>query len=395
VSGRIREAWLEGPNLEALAARHGTPFYLYDVAAIRARIGELKAALGGGVRLLYAMKANPNGELLAALEGAIDGLDVASSGEISAARAAGFAPASLSFAGPGKTDAALLDARRLGIRVVVESLTELDRLVAAQPVGSGARARVMLRANPSERIRAFGLPMTGGPSPFGVDQEELGPAAERIRALLGGGSIAFEGLHVHPGAQCTSARALLLSIETTLGLAAHLVRQQGLPVGAINFGGGFGVIPGRALDLSAVGEGFRAALSRASLPGLEETAFELGRHLVAEAGVYVARVVSEKWSRGEHFVVLDGGLNHLFAATGLLGGPPPPVSNPSRPGGAKAIVTLVGPLCTPLDVLARGVELAAPEVGDLIVFSCAGAYGYTLSPLQFLGHPPPAEIVRE
>lgn len=374
---------------QALAARHRTPFYFYELEVLRQRARRAKQALPAS--LLYAMKANPHEQLLRGLHGFVDGLDVSSLGEVERALSCGWPPAQLSFAGPGKTPHELEQAVALGVLLSVESVRELDAVAAF-----GKPARLRLRLNPSVRAQAYRVPMMGGPSPFGIDEEELEVAAARLRAHP---QLELDGVHVHPGAQCTSVGAFASAAAATLDLAEQLHRIHGLPVHRVNFGGGFGVLgPGQELDVEAVGQRLGAMLTkfRAATGQELEAVLELGRWLVGPAGLYVARVVSEKRSRGKHFVILDGGLNHHLGATGHLApddAPRMPLVNLSRPQAARVTRTVVGPLCTPLDSFGE-VELPEPQVGDLIGVVGAGAYGYSFSPLLFLGHPLPVEVVR-
>lgn len=377
-------------DARALAEQHGTPFYLYELSVLRERARRLRAAMPA--RVLYAVKANPNEAVLRALHGLVDGLDVASLGELELALRCGWAPEQLSFAGPGKTQHELEQALRHGVLLSVESIRELEAL---SPEGKPARPRVRLRLNPAVRTQAYRAPMIGGPSPFGIDEEELQLAAERVRHHER--ELDFDGIHVHPGGQCTSVGAFAAAAAATLDLAERLHGVHGLPVRTINFGGGFGVLgTGEELDVEAAGKRLGAMLEkyRAATGQHVEAVIEPGRWLVAPAGLYVARVVSEKRSRGRHFVVLDGGMNHHLGATGHLGKLELPLVNLSRPDAPKVIRTVVGPLCTPLDTLGTDVELAEPQLGDLIGVLFSGAYGYSFSPLHFLGHPLSAEVVR-
>ena len=365
---------------QTLAERHGTPFYLYDLEMLRQRARRAKAALPGS--LLYAMKANPNEQLLRGLHGVVDGLDVSSLGEVERALRCGWSASQLSFAGPGKTPHELAQAVAHGVLLSVESVRELDALAAL-----GKAARIRLRLNPSVRAQAYRVPMMGGPSPFGIDEEELALAVERLQRHP---QLDLDGVHVHPGAQCTSVGGFATAVAATL----DLVERLGGPVRRVNFGGGFGVLPGEELDVEAAGRRLSSMLEKfqASTGQRLEAVLELGRWLVAPAGLYVARVVSEKRSRGTHFTVLDGGFNHHLGASGHVS-PRLPLVNLSRPDAPKVLRTVVGPLCTPLDTLGVDVELAEPRVGDLIGVLGSGAYGYSFSPLLFLGHPLPVEIV--
>ncbi|MDP1825881.1 MAG: alanine racemase [Archangium sp.] len=390
-------------DAQALAEQHGTPFYLYELSVLRERARRLRAAMPA--TLLYAVKANPNEAVLRALHGLVDGLDVASLGELELALRCGWAPQQLSFAGPGKTQHELEAAIRHGVLLSVESIRELDALSPSLPELSRSRGgegrgegkpqprpRLRLRLNPSLRAQAYRVPMIGGPSPFGIDEEELALATDHL--LRHASTIDFDGIHVHPGGQCTSVGAFSAAAAATLDLAEQVHRR--IPVRTINFGGGFGVLGSEELDVEAAGKRLGAMLEkyRASTGQALEAVVEPGRWLVAPAGLYVARVVSEKRSRGKHFVVLDGGMNHHLGATGHLGKLDLPLVNLSRPGAPRVMRTVVGPLCTPLDTLGADVELAEPQLGDLIGVRGSGAYGYSFSPLHFLGHPLPAEVVR-
>ena len=376
-------SWVElnAETAAELAERHGTPFYFYDLEVLLQRARRAKAALPANV--LYAMKANPHVELLRGLHGVVDGLDVSSLGEVERALACGWKGSQLSFAGPGKTPHELEQAVGHGVLISVESIRELDALGAL-----GRAARIRLRLNLATRAQAYRVPMMGGPSPFGIDEEELAAAMARLGAHP---QLELEGVHVHPGAQCTSVGGFATAVAATL----DLVERLGVPVQRVNFGGGFGVVsPDEELEVEAAGRRLGAMLEkfRAATGKSLEAVLELGRWLVAPAGLYVARVVSEKRSRGTHFTILDGGMNHHLGATGHVS-PRLALVNLSRPEAPKVTRTVVGPLCTPLDTLGVEVELPEPRVGDLIGVVGSGAYGYSFSPLHFLGHPLPAELV--
>lgn len=385
---------LSAVEAEALRVAHHTPYYAYDVAVLRARARLAREALAGA-HLFYAMKANPNPELLRALHGEVAGLDIASVGELQRALEGGWQGTQLSFAGPGKSEAALRLAVSHDVLVSVESLRELDE-VARLGAALGKTPRVRLRVNPDTKLQAYRVTMVGGPSPFGIDQAELPQALARVQAL--GGALRFDGLHLHPGAQCTSVGGVAAALTVGLDLCEGALRL-GLPVASLNLGGGFGVVaPGKELDLVAVGQRVRGLLQRFTdvVGQAPRLSFEPGRWLVGPAGLYVASVVSLKVSRGVRFVVLDGGFNHHLTATGHLQPKEAPrleLVNLSAPLRAPVTCSIVGPLCTPLDRLATDLQLPEPHLGDLIGITCSGAYGYTFSPLHFLGHPLPAELV--
>lgn len=375
-----------GRSVEELLT--SSPLFVYDSAVIRSRISRFRAACPG-IDLHYAVKANPFTPLLAAMAPLVDGFDVASAGELARVAALGKA---ISFAGPGKTDAQLDAAIAAGITINLESEGEADRAFAVAE-RLGRTPRLAVRVNPEFELRGSGMRMGGRASPFGVDAERVPALVKRI--VVAGAE--WRGFHIFAGSQALDPAAIIDSQAHTLDLAARLAEAAGSSPPLVNLGGGFGIpyFPGeQALDIEAIG----AALTP-RLDALPKTRFaiELGRWLVGEAGVYLTRIVDRKESRGETFLVCDGGLNHQLAATGNLGTVVRrnyPVAVVTAPADApRETVSVVGPLCTPLDRLADQVALPVAGPGDVIAVFMAGAYGLTASPWEFLGHPRPAEIL--
>jgi diaminopimelate decarboxylase len=386
-----------GIPLTRLAQQIGrTPFYAYDRRAIAERVALLRRHLPADIQLHYAIKANPMPALVGHMVGLVDGLDVASGGELKIALASSMTPENISFAGPGKTRDELSDAIRAGITINIESENEM-RTVSQLARALGRRPRVAVRVNPDFELKTSGMKMGGGPKQFGVDAE-LVPA---LLAGLGALALDFQGFHIFSGSQNLSAEAIIETHKKTFDLAMALAAHAPAPVRMLNIGGGFGIpyFPGeRPLDLAPIGEHLAQALPqvRARLPDAE-IVLELGRYLVGEAGIYVCRIIDRKISRGHVFLVTDGGLHQHLAASGNFGqvirkNYPVLVGNRVK-GHAREVVSVVGPLCTPLDVLADKMEMAQAEIGDLIVVLQSGAYGLTASPTAFLSHPPPAEVL--
>jgi diaminopimelate decarboxylase len=328
--------------------------------------------------------------------GLVDGVDVASAGELKVALDAGADPAEVTFAGPGKRDAELRQAVAAGVLVNVESLRELP--VLAQVSGElGLSARVALRVNPDFELKGSGMKMGGGPKQFGLDVELIPDALRQIGTL----GLAFEGFHLFAGSQNLRAESICEAQQKSFDLAVRLAAGAPSPVRFLNLGGGFGIpyFPGeRRLDLAPIGDNLAhlQARAQAELPQAS-LVIELGRYLVGEAGVYVTRVVDRKVSRGQVYLVTDGGLNHHLSASGNFGQVVRknyPVAIGNRMGSsATEVASAVGPLCTPLDLLADRMELACAEVGDLVVVFQSGAYGSSASPQAFLGHPACAEVL--
>jgi diaminopimelate decarboxylase len=365
-----------------------SPVFVYDAAVMGSRVARFRAAFPG-IDLHYAVKANPFASLLAAMAPLVDGFDAASAGEL--ARVATFGKA-VSFAGPGKTEAELDAAIAAGVTINLESGNEADRALAVAD-RLGVTPRLAVRVNPEFELRGSGMRMGGRASPFGVDAERVPALVKRILAA----GAEWRGFHIFAGSQALDPAAIIDSQAHTLDLAVRLAEAAGATPPLVNLGGGFGIpyFPGeQALDVETIGAALTPRLG--VLPGTR-FAIELGRWLVGEAGVYLTRIVDRKESRGEIFLVCDGGLNHQLAATGNLGtvvrrNYPVAVAT-ADPTRLRETVSVVGPLCTPLDRLADQVELPVAGPGDVIAVFMAGAYGLTASPWEFLGHSRPVEIL--
>jgi pyridoxal-dependent decarboxylase, exosortase system type 1 associated len=386
-----------GMSLKRLVQRVGrTPFYAYDRQRITDRIALLRQHLPAEVHLHYAMKANPMPAVVQHMAGLVDGLDVASAGEMKIALDTPMPPRQVSFAGPGKADQELSCAIAAGIIVNMESEQEMER-IANLGNHLGIRPKVAVRVNPDFELKSSSMKMGGGAKPFGVDAERVPAMLARMAKL----ELDFEGFHIFSGSQNLKVAAIQESHEKTLQLGIALARHAPGPVRSLNIGGGFGVpyFPGdEPLNVAEVGENLRHLMpeARRHLPDAR-VVIELGRYLIAEAGIYVCRVLERKESRGQIFLVTDGGLHHHLAASGNFGqvirkNYPVIVGNKVN-SAEREIVSVVGPLCTPLDLLADRMEMSKAEAGDLIVILQSGAYGLTASPTAFLGHLPPAEVL--
>ena len=393
----VAELQVGGLPLSRLAERVGqTPFYAYDRSLIAARIAAVRQVLPQGVRLHYAIKANPMSALVGFMCPLVDGVDVASAGELKLALDAGADARCIGFAGPGKREAELRQAVASGVLLHVESAREL-RLLAAAAQALGMPARVALRINPDFELRGAGMHMGGGAKAFGIDAEQV-PAL--LRSMHQDG-VVFEGFHAYPGSQNLRGEVIAESLRRTVDMVLRLAQDAPAPVRYVNLGGGWGIpyFPGeRPLDLAPVAEALAQATARLAqeLPGAEMV-LELGRYLVGEAGIYVARVLDRKVSRGQVFLVTDGGMHHHLAASGNFGqvirrNYPVAIGNRLQ-SVERELASVVGPLCTPLDMLADKLELAVAQPGDLVVVFQSGAYGATASPQAFLGHPACIEVL--
>lgn len=387
-----------GIPIEQLAQRVGsTPFYAYDRQFISNRISELKQQLPQQVRLHYAIKANPMPALVQFMAKQVDGFDLASQGEMQIALDSSMPADRISFAGPGKRQEELNAAVAAGVTINIESEAELQRVLVAANF-TGCRPRVAIRVNPDFELKASGMKMSGGPKQFGIDAE-LVPDVLRNMASM---DIDFMGFHIFSGSQNLNQDSLIEAQQKSIELAINLSQHTNTPLQKLNIGGGFGIpyFPGeQRLDVKPIGE----ALAQ-QIPLLQEKLgqqlaliIELGRYLVGEAGLYVTRVIERKMSRGEVFLITDGGMHHHLAASGNFGqvirkNYPVAIGNKMNADETE-MVNAVGPLCTPLDILANKMELPVAEPGDLLVVFQSGAYGLTASPIHFLSHPVPQEIL--
>lgn len=391
------ELLVGGKKLTALMAGiDADSCYLYDRGLISQRIHTLRNTLPQGIGLHYAVKANPFPALLAHIAQEVDGFDVASAGEITLAQNAGMASPRISFAGPGKRTAELQQAIAQGVLVNIESQHQAD-ILAQLGNASGIQPRVALRINPSFELRSAGMRMGGGARPFGIDEE----AAPSLLQHIGQLGLDFRGLHIFPGSQCLRGEAIATAQRQSFELALRLSEYTPTPLVSLNLGGGFGIpyfLGDHALELNPIAEELAKIRDEATEKlGNIDLHIELGRYLVGEAGVYATRIVDKKISRGETFLITAGGMNHHLAASGNLGqvirkNYPVGIGNKLHAAGRER-VNVHGPLCTPLDILAQGVELPIAMPGDWIVVFQSGAYGASASPQGFLHHPAVTEIL--
>ncbi|SDG38231.1 diaminopimelate decarboxylase [Bradyrhizobium sp. Rc2d] len=386
-----------GIPLKRLAERVGcTPFFAYDRALLTDRVRLLRSTLPQRIHLSYAIKANPMPAVVQHLSTLVDSFDVASGAEMRTALDTPMPAANVSFAGPGKTEASIAQAVASGVIIEIESFTEAARIVRAGE-RLAIRPRVAIRVNPNFEVKGSGMRMGGGSQQFGIDAEKVPSILDKLVAA----NVEFLGFHVFAGSQNLSAEILCAAQRRTVELILELARNSP-PIRYVNLGGGFGIPyfdKDRPLELPAIGANLAELLEtliEPNLPGAR-VVIELGRYIVGECGVYVTRVVDRKLSRGRQYLVVDGGLHHQLAASGNFGqvirrNYPIAVGNRLCEAADEA-VTVVGCLCTPLDLLGDNVSLPHAEIGDLIVLFQAGAYGLTASPTAFLGHAPPIEVI--
>ena len=390
----------KGIDLNRIVEEYGTPCYVYDTRFVRDRIRILKNNLGSDFALYYAVKANPNTELLSMLSQETDGVDISSGGELQLSLKGGFKAGNMSFAGPGKSSKELKEAIKHNIgSISIESVNELNKVQKiAEELDSNAD--VSLRINPVQVFKEFAIKMGGRSSQFGIDEERCG---KFFTLLEESSNCNFVGYHVYSGTQCLIPEALINNFKNTMKIVKKFVNEFAFVPQQINFGGGFGVpyykkqspLPAEEVSttLSNVFSDFKKELNLPTLTGI----IELGRFIMAEAGYYITQVVDKKNSRDTVYCVLNGGMNHHLAASGNFGQVIRKnfkIINISNPDNNKTeIVTFVGPLCTTIDIMGSKVEIPQVTIGDYIGFMNSGAYTLTASPLRFLSHPEPVEIM--
>lgn len=389
-----------GICVEDLVAAYGSPLYVYDGDMLTARFDALQAALGRFAKVYYSIKANPNPAIASLVVERGGGLEIASGAEFKLAQAAGAHPENILFAGPGKGEQELELAIGAGIgEIHLESFEEIST-VAAIAARHGRVVDVAVRINPSATAQGGAMRMGGKPAAFGFDEEIL---ADVVAAVGSQRSLNLSGVHLFAGTQILDAEVLLRQWEYGLGLAAEISRLSGRQISRIDLGGGLGIPyheSDRALDLQRIAAG-AADLDRSRradpLLAGAEVLIEPGRYLAGPCGVYLSSVRAVKSSRGQRFVITDGGMHHHLAASGNLGQVIKrdyPIVVATRLGdGVRSAASLCGPLCTPLDVLGRQTALPAVEPGDIIAVLQSGAYGLSASPVGFLSHPMPAEVL--
>ena len=387
---------IDGEFAGMLVARYGSPLYAYDLDAITCRAREIAEILPDRARLYYSLKANPLSEIGGALRETC-GAEVSSPGELAAAVEAGFDCERILYTGPGKTDAAIRDAMRVGVQYFsCESWNDAGRL-ARIARSFGVRPRVLLRVNPSLAPRAQ-LSMSRGAGQFGMAEETLKVSPNEWSGLVD--ALEILGVHVYLGTQLHDVAALEAGFRAAVDTADRVAARLALDLRVIDVGGGFPwpfATVGDAPDLGELRQTLTELCSAARGTADTEYWFESGRYICASAGTLVATVVDDKvGSGGRRYVVLDAGINALggmaglgrvFASTMSVIPIGPSASGPCTPAD------VVGPLCTPLDILARDVSLPALPVGSLVAIPNVGAYGLTASLVAFLSQPAPVEVI--
>ncbi len=373
-----------------------TPFYAYHKESLDQRIQMLRQALPKDIELHYAIKSNPMPELIKHLLPQVDGFDVASGGELQVALDMGVNANQISFAGPGKSLLELELAIANNVLINCESVTELTRISAISQ-RHNCMAKVALRVNPDFSLKSSGMKMGGGPQQFGIDAENIA----EVLAMMPQLAVEFIGFHIFSGSQNLQADSLIECQNKTFELAIELSKLAPTKPKLINIGGGFGIPYFKAeknLEIKSIGNNLNQQLNlfKPHYPDCK-IAIELGRYISGPAGIYVCEITDIKMSRGKKYLICNGGLHHHLAASGNFGQiirKNYPVAIATKMDSEELEeVSIVGPLCTPLDLLADKMVLAKAEIGDLVAVYQSGAYGFSASPVQFLNHPHAVELL--
>ncbi len=387
-------------SVEVIAAQFGTPVFVYDSTVLDRKLALLRHTLPKEFSISYSVKANPCQAILRHFLQGGCGLEIASGGEFYQAEVAGCVPEHIVFAGPGKTEEELeyVLSKNIG-EIHAESELEIDR-IATISERLGKIANVAIRINPTGEALGGAMRMGGKATPFGIDEERLDHVVDKIQVNP---FLEFRGIHLFSGTQILDHTVLVAQYKKGIEIARTIVQKIHRPLHTIDFGGGWGIPyfgKEEELDTTQLTDGLEALMAEVRHDkAFAGTKFmvEPGRFLVGEAGIYVTKVTDIKVSRGKKFLIVDGGMHHHLAASGNFG----QVIKKNFPvcilnrltQNAEETVDVVGPLCTPLDVLARQVQFPAAKVGDFVGVLQSGAYGRTSSPLQFLGHCSPPEVL--
>ncbi|WNV84480.1 type III PLP-dependent enzyme [Umezawaea sp. Da 62-37] len=388
---------VQGIPIREIAEEFGTPLYLYDGDELASRVHGLKEHMHPRLEFFFSLKSNPNIGVCSVLHGAGARVECSSMAELLTVRRAGVAPENIIFLGPGKSAREIAACLDEGIYTIIcESFGELaviDELARQR----GIAAPVALRVNPSFAVKGSGLTMGGKPRQFGIDETQVFDNADLAQRHP---NVRLMGVQVYMGTRILSEEAIAENTERIFELANRVSDVLGFPLDMVDIGGGLGVAyfeGERDLDLPLLAARVNPIIAEfADAHPETRLVMELGRYLTATSGTYVVRVAYVKESMGEKFAVADGGTNHHMAAVGIgsfvkRNFPMRVLNRIDEPADESWHVT--GPLCTPNDTLGKKIALPPVRPGDLVGVLRSGAYGPTASPVLFLSHGYPAEVL--
>lgn len=382
--------------IKEIIKEYKSPMYLYDGGIIKNQYAKLKECLPEQFEIFFSMKANPLLGICQLMRSLGSRIEVASEGELHTALAAGFPAQDIIFTSPGKTVEELsyaIDEEIYSINV--ESFEELE-IIQKIALEKSKRVNVSIRINPDYDALGAGIKMSGGATQFGIDYKQV---MDGINALVHLPNINIIGIHVYMGTQMLNADNIVSTMEKTFEMALKICEKTGINLKFLDLGGGFG-IPyfknDQQLDLEAMKSGINRIWNQYCNKFRDvRIAVESGRFLVAESGRFLTKVLYCKKTKDQTFIVCDGGSN-FHANSAFLGRY---IRNNfsmtilGKENETVFVTNVVGPLCTPTDVIGQKVMLPEAEPGDILTVEKSGAYGLTNSPVLFLSHPQPAEVL--
>lgn len=373
--------------LKNIANQYGTPAYVYDAAQLISNIEVLRSGISSKAQICYSVKANPNEHLLKLISSHVNRLEVCSVGEFKVAQKAGIAANKMIFVGPGKRENELkfVISQNIGV-IVAESTQELDII---DHLVSDYKVSIALRINPQTSVSGGRLNMSGSPTQFGFNENE----AFSILNNNPYGNISIDGIHFYYGTQHLDGNVVNKLFALSIEIFQKAVDIA--PLKFIDFGGGFGVPyfeNEKQFDFSLLQE-WRDVINSSQFNSYD-VLVESGRYIAASCGCFLTKVLYTKQMNGKKFAIADGGMNNHFSLASigrlLKRDFPVAVLNDSQD---SEVVSIAGPLCTPVDMIASNVNLPLIKPNDILVLKNAGAYGYTYSPQMFLSHPAPIEML--
>lgn len=375
-----------------MTERYGYPLYVYKETDIDNQINILKEALPD-FEIFYSVKANPNSFICQFIKSKGLGVDTASANEVLKAVDLEFSPNKIIYSSPGKTEEDIIRTMDK-CTIIADSYNELIKI---NEIGKtrNEKIEVGLRINPYYSIGANNaLEIMGGTSSkFGVDEETLIDNKNFINELK---NIDITGIHVYIGSQILDYKTIYNNFKHIFRVAEFCITEMEWNISFIDFGGGFGIpyLPHeKPLDLEVLKHMLSKLVYEQKVVKKEKVRFivESGRFIVTNSGCFLTKIVDIKISRGKKFLIVQGGMNGFFRPVflNLLH----PITLPLKQKDCKKeVVSVVGNLCTPIDILAEDILLPKAEIGDILCIDKAGSYGYSMSLKEFISHNQSKEI---
>lgn len=378
--------------IDKIIKKYGTPIFIYDYNKIEEQCKKLQRIFSHKADIYYSMKANPTIGICQVINRFIKQVEISSLGELYCAFKAGFKTKNILFSGPGKKIRDLEIAVRHKVKISIESVEEM-RILNEICKHNQTEADVLVRINPDFNHLSRSIIMTGISSQFGIDTDDF----QDIINIIDRKHINLLGISVYLGSQILDEDTIIKNSEDIINLALNLRDKYQYKLKEINLGGGFGIsyFDKSELNVSKLEKGFKELLNKYndSLKDIN-LIFESGRYIVADCGMYLTKILYKKVSKGKNYLICDGGLNHILGSSyynrEIRDNYPINVFNKE---GETDEYYIAGPLCTPKDIFGRKAMIVKPDIGDYICVNKVGAYGLTFSPIRFISHLTPAEVL--